>query len=124
PFDPRPSYCATSVACGRGANLPCAKPKDSPGYTTRSPTGPTPDTREESRSFPERSRRGRRSAFPPTEAEIVKKPRGGPVPASRAGKVYRRRFVSTRLAATLLADGASCFAIWACPALVIKRDCS
>jgi hypothetical protein len=36
----------------------------------------------------------------------------------------RRRFVSTRLAATLLADGASCFVICACPALVIKRDCS
>jgi len=36
--------------------------------------------------------------------------------------VYRRRFVSTRLAATLLADGARCFAF--CPALVIKRDCS
>jgi hypothetical protein len=47
-----------------------------------------------------------------------------PVPASHAGKVYRRRFVSTRLAATLLADGAPCFATWACPALVIKRDCS
>ena len=39
-------------------------------------------------------------------------------------EVYRRRFVSTRLAATLLADGAPCFAICACPALVIKRDCS
>ena len=38
--------------------------------------------------------------------------------------VYRRRFVSTRLAATLLADGAPCFAFCACPALVIKRDCS
>ena len=50
--------------------------------------------------------------------------RGGPVSASHAGKVYRRRFVSTRLAATLLADGAPCFAICACPALVIKRDCS
>jgi hypothetical protein len=37
---------------------------------------------------------------------------------------YRRRFVSTRLAATLLADGAPCFAICACPALVVKRDCS
>ena len=49
---------------------------------------------------------------------------GGPVSASHAGKVYRRRFVSTRLAATLLADGAPCFAICACPALVIKRDCS
>src|SRR5258708_40049578 len=45
-------------------------------------------------------------------------------PASHAGKVYRRRFVSTRLAATLLADGAPRFAICACPALVIKRDCS
>ena len=45
-------------------------------------------------------------------------------PASHAGKVYRRRFVSTRLAATLLADGARCFAICACPALVIERDCS
>src|SRR5580765_4520852 len=43
---------------------------------------------------------------------------------SHAGKVYRRRFVSTRLAATLLTDGAPCFAICACPALVIKRDCS
>src|SRR5271165_6926434 len=42
----------------------------------------------------------------------------------RAEKVYRRRFVATRLAATLLADGAPCFAICACPALVIKRDCS
>jgi len=50
--------------------------------------------------------------------------RGGQVSASHAGKVYRRRFVSTRLAATLLADGAPCFAICACPALVIKRDCS
>jgi hypothetical protein len=28
-----------------------------------------------------------------------------------AGKVYCRRFVSTRLAATLLADGAPCFAV-------------
>ena len=44
--------------------------------------------------------------------------------ASLAGKVYRRRFVATRLAATLLADGAPCFAIRACPALVFKRDCS
>jgi hypothetical protein len=44
--------------------------------------------------------------------------------ASHAWKVYRRRFGSTRLAATLLADGAPCFAIRACPALVIKRDCS
>src|SRR6266446_6512102 len=61
-------------------------------------------------------------AFPPIEAEIVKKPRGGPVPSSHAGKVYRRRFVSTRLAATLLTDRAPCFVIWACPALVIKRD--
>ena len=43
---------------------------------------------------------------------------------SHAGKVYRRRFVSARLAAALLADGAPCFAICACPALVIKRDCS
>ena len=34
------------------------------------------------------------------------------------------RFASTRLAATLLADGAPCFAICACPALVLKRDCS
>src|SRR5690242_1076003 len=50
--------------------------------------------------------------------------RGGPVSASHAGKVYCRRLVSTRLAATLLADGAPCFAICACPALVIKRDCS
>src|SRR5690349_11026606 len=50
--------------------------------------------------------------------------RGGPASASHAGRVYRRRFVSTRLAATLLADGAPCFAICACPALVIKRDCS
>src|SRR5215469_9244407 len=46
------------------------------------------------------------------------------VAASHAGKVYRRRFVSTRLAATLLADAAPCFAICACPALVVKRDCS
>jgi len=46
------------------------------------------------------------------------------VSASRAGKVYRRGFVSTRLAATLLADGAPCFDLCACPALVIKRDCS
>src|SRR5262249_27246664 len=45
-------------------------------------------------------------------------------PASDAGKVYRRRLVATRLAATLLADGAPCFFVWACPALVIKRDCS
>src|SRR5215472_2905315 len=50
--------------------------------------------------------------------------RGVPVSASHAGKVYRRRFVATRLAATLLADGAPCFVICACPALVIKRDCS
>src|SRR5215471_14044055 len=49
---------------------------------------------------------------------------GVPVTESHAGKLYRRRFVSTRLAATLLADGAPCFAICACPALVIKRDCS
>ena len=41
---------------------------------------------------------------------------------SHAGKVYRRRFVSARLAAALLADGAPCFAICACPALVIRRD--
>src|SRR5712691_8333971 len=61
-------------------------------------------------------------AFPPIEAEIVKKPRVCPVRASHAGKFYRRRFVSVRLAATLLADGASCFVICACPALVIKRD--
>ena len=47
-----------------------------------------------------------------------------PVSASHAGKVYRRRFVSTRLAATLLGDGTACFALCACPALVIKRDCS
>ena len=72
-------------------------------------------------SSPHRSRP--QPAFPPIEAEIVKNPRGGPVPASHAGKVYRR-FVSTRLAATLLADGASCFVICACPALVFKRDCS
>ena len=64
------------------------------------------------------------SAFPPIEAKTVKKPHGGTVPASHAGKVYRRRFVSPRLAATLLANGASCFVICACPALVIKRDCS
>ena len=41
-----------------------------------------------------------------------------------AGKVYRRCFGATRLAATLLADRAPCFALRACPALVIKRDCS
>src|ERR1700721_1818454 len=46
------------------------------------------------------------------------------VSASHAGKVYRRRFVSTRLAATLLADEAPCFSICACPAFVIKRDFS
>jgi hypothetical protein len=45
-------------------------------------------------------------------------------PASPAGKVYRRRFVSTRLAATLVADGAPCFDLCARPALVLKRDCS
>src|SRR5258706_5659638 len=44
-------------------------------------------------------------------------------------EVYRRRFVSTRLTATLLAatllgDGPPCFAVRACPALVFKRDCS
>jgi len=39
-------------------------------------------------------------------------------------EAYRRRFVSTRLAATLLADGAPCFDLCACPALVFKRDCS
>ena len=50
--------------------------------------------------------------------------RGGQVSASHAGKDYRRRLVSTRLAVTLLADGAPCFAICACPALVFKRDCS
>ena len=44
--------------------------------------------------------------------------------ASHAGKVYRRRFVATRLAAAFLAEGAPCFALCACPALVIKRDCS
>jgi hypothetical protein len=47
--------------------------------------------------------------------------------ASHAEKIYRRRFAATRLAATLLFDGAPCFAFfafWACPALVIKRDCS
>ena len=37
--------------------------------------------------------------------------RGGPVSAGHAGKVYRRRFVSTRFAATLLADGGPCFAV-------------
>ena len=42
----------------------------------------------------------------------------------RAWEVYRRRFVSTCLAATLLADGAPCFATCARPALVSKRDCS
>ena len=50
--------------------------------------------------------------------------RGGSLSASHAGKVYRRRFVPTRFAATLLADGVPCFASFACPALVIKRDCS
>ncbi len=43
--------------------------------------------------------------------------RQGPVSASHAGKVYLRPFVSMRLAATLLADGAPCFAICACPGL-------
>src|SRR5262249_31902055 len=28
--------------CGRGTDLPCAKPKDCPGCTTRSPIGPAP----------------------------------------------------------------------------------
>ena len=46
------------------------------------------------------------------------------ISVNHAGKVYRRLFVSARLAATLLADGAPCFAICACPALVLKRDCS
>src|SRR5215469_3629809 len=50
--------------------------------------------------------------------------RGDSVSASHAGKVYRRPFLPTRLAATLLADGRPCFAIFACPALVFKRDCS
>src|SRR3974390_1016163 len=47
-----------------------------------------------------------------------------PVSASHAGKVYRRRSLATRLAAALLADAASFFALGACPALVIERDCS
>src|SRR5262249_31508239 len=46
------------------------------------------------------------------------------VVASHAGEGLRRRFVLPRLAATLLADGAPCLAICACPALVIERDCS
>ena len=49
---------------------------------------------------------------------------GPPLSDSHAGKVYRRRFVATRLAATVLAEGAPCFALCACPAFVIKRDCS
>src|SRR6185437_13679472 len=43
---------------------------------------------------------------------------------SRCREVYCPRFVATRLAATLLFDGAPCFAAFACPVLVIKRDCS
>src|SRR5262249_40874003 len=50
----------TFAASGHGANLRCAKPKEGPGCTIRSLLGPTPDTREESRSFPERRPRGRR----------------------------------------------------------------
>src|SRR5262245_30599793 len=84
-------------------------------------SGPASRTRAlAAMSSPHRARP--QPAFPPIEAEIVKKPRGGPVQANHVGKVYRRRFVSTRLAATLLADGAPCFAICACPALVFKRD--
>src|SRR5215469_11322053 len=48
-------------------------------------------------------RMGRMAASPFARSSNGK--RGGPVSASHAGKVYRRRFVSTRLAATLLADG-------------------
>src|SRR5215475_3571300 len=43
---------------------------------------------------------------------------------SGSGRVHRRRFVPTRLAAPLLADGAPCLAFCACPALVFKRVCS
>ncbi len=49
---------------------------------------------------------------------------GTPLGWKSGGRVYPRRFVSTRLAATLLADGAPCFVFRACPALVFKRDCS
>jgi len=42
---------------------------------------------------------------------------------SQCWEVYRPSFVATRRGATLLAD-APCFAIFACPALVINRDCS
>ena len=50
--------------------------------------------------------------------------RGAPGESCWESKVYRLRFVSTRLAATLVVDGAPCFDLCACPALVIKRDCS
>jgi hypothetical protein len=59
--------------------------------------------------------------FEPACVEFYKTERSVRTPSS---EVYRRRFVSTRLPATLLADGAPCFALCACPALVIKRDCS
>src|SRR5262249_13754273 len=42
----------THAASARGAKLPCAKPKDCPGGTRRSPAGLTPDIGAESRSFP------------------------------------------------------------------------
>jgi hypothetical protein len=54
----------------------------------RSGTFSSPTATNQESSFAEET-------FPPIEAEIVKKPRGGPVRASHAGKVYRRRFVST-----------------------------
>src|SRR5262249_33158168 len=65
--------------------------------------------------------------FPPVQIPLLcdrQETTRWPVPASHAGKVYRRRFGSTRLAAALLAGGAPCFAIRACSALVTKRDCS
>src|SRR5882672_5006739 len=64
------------------------------------------------------------STFDPEKSKPQVEKRYSGHPASHAGKVYRRRFVSTRLAATLLVDGAPCFDLCACPALVIKRDCS
>jgi hypothetical protein len=61
--------------------------------------------------------------FRPTVRRAFGK-RGGQVSASDAAEVYRRRFVATRLAVALLADWVPCFAIFACPALVMERDCS
>src|SRR6266850_4571032 len=66
------------------------------------------------------------STFDPEKSkpQVEKTLPGAPGESCWESKVYRRHFVSTRLAATLLVDGATCFALCACPALVIKRDCS